>query len=78
MKLFVFAGAMLALFAPAAAAQPVAAPGDSAAIMAAIDHWERAWESHDARLASADYSDDADWTNALGCAGSAATASRRC
>ena len=47
-------------------AQSVASAADSAAIMEAIDHWERAWENHDPALATVDYATDADWTNAFG------------
>jgi uncharacterized protein (TIGR02246 family) len=32
----------------------------------AIANWDRGWEIYDAALASNDYSDDADWTNAFG------------
>ena len=39
---------------------------DSAAIMQAVSRWERAWESHDPKLAARDYAADADWTNAFG------------
>lgn len=49
-----------------ARAQSLASPADSIAIMEALEHWERAWESHDPALASIDYATDADWTNAFG------------
>lgn len=39
---------------------------DSAAIMSAMSNWERGWDVYDAHLASRDYSNDADWTNAFG------------
>jgi uncharacterized protein (TIGR02246 family) len=39
---------------------------DKAAIEAAIANWDKAWNTKDAKLASQDYSDDADWTNAFG------------
>lgn len=43
-----------------------ASSADSAAIMGALQNWERAWEVLDPELAARDYSDDADWTNAFG------------
>ena len=39
---------------------------DRAEILQAVERWEEAWKSKDAALASQDYSDDADWTNAFG------------
>lgn len=39
---------------------------DSAAIMATIANWERAWEIRDPVLAARDYAEDVDWTNAFG------------
>jgi uncharacterized protein (TIGR02246 family) len=39
---------------------------DSMTIMQAVANWERGWEIYDAELASRDYSDSADWTNAFG------------
>lgn len=47
-------------------AQAHASSSDSATIMQAVSNWERGWEIYDAELASRDYSDDADWTNAFG------------
>jgi uncharacterized protein (TIGR02246 family) len=47
-------------------AQVRGSAADSAAIVAAIDRWERAWRTRDAALAAQDYSNDADWTNAFG------------
>ena len=49
-----------------ATAQALGTQADSAAIMAAFQNWERGWELYDPELASRDYSDDADWTNAFG------------
>lgn len=46
-------------------AQTISA-ADSSAVYGAIDRWEEAWRIEDARLASLDYSDQADWTNAFG------------
>ena len=34
--------------------------------MRAIEHWEEGWAKRDAQLASQDYAEDADWTNAFG------------
>ncbi len=39
---------------------------DSAAIMSAVENWERAWQVLDPELAVRDYAVDADWTNAFG------------
>lgn len=39
---------------------------DSAAILSAMERWEEGWRIRDAALASQDYSDEADWTNAFG------------
>jgi uncharacterized protein (TIGR02246 family) len=46
--------------------QEFGTPADSTAILEAIANWERGWEINDVALASRDYSDDADWTNAFG------------
>jgi uncharacterized protein (TIGR02246 family) len=48
------------------AAQQTISAGDSLAILSAVERWEEAWRTHDPILASQDYSDDADWTNAFG------------
>lgn len=58
--------AFLALSAPSVQSQSVASGTDSAAIMGALERWERAWEVHDPVLAARDYAADADWTNAFG------------
>lgn len=34
--------------------------------MTAMANWEQGWDVYDAELASRDYADDADWTNAFG------------
>ena len=39
---------------------------DEQAIQRAIANWDQGWRDFDARLATQDYSDDADWTNAFG------------
>lgn len=39
---------------------------DEAAIREIIDHWDQGWAKFDPTLASQDYADDADWTNAFG------------
>lgn len=62
---FGLALAQLLRFDPLAAQGP-GTPADSAAIMAALQNWERGWEIYDAELAARDYSHDADWTNAFG------------
>lgn len=40
--------------------------GDKAAIRQAIANWDAGWKEFNAELASQDYADDADWTNAFG------------
>ncbi|HWL94918.1 MAG TPA: nuclear transport factor 2 family protein [Phycisphaerae bacterium] len=35
-------------------------------MLAAIERWDRAWQTRDAALAAQDYSDDAVWVNAFG------------
>ena len=39
---------------------------DKAAIRQAIANWDAGWKEFNAELASQDYADDADWTNAFG------------
>ena len=39
---------------------------DEEAIRRAIANWDRGWKDFDGRLATQDYADDADWTNAFG------------
>ena len=39
---------------------------DQDAIRRAIANWDRGWKDFNARLATQDYADDADWTNAFG------------
>jgi len=41
-------------------------PADVVAIEAVIQRWDAGWVAFDAALASQDYADDADWTNAFG------------
>ena len=53
-------------FCPMGAAAQEITAADSAAVFAAMERWEEAWRVRDARLASVDYSSDADWTNAFG------------
>ena len=40
--------------------------GERTAVLATLDSWTRGWAEADASLAVADYSEDADWTNAFG------------
>jgi uncharacterized protein (TIGR02246 family) len=61
-----FGAALLAAPCGVLHAQASATGADSTAVLAAIANWERGWEAYDATLASRDYSDDADWTNAFG------------
>ncbi|MEZ4376904.1 MAG: SgcJ/EcaC family oxidoreductase [Gemmatimonadales bacterium] len=56
----------LLLAVPAAAAAQHISAGDSTAILAAVERWERGWATKEAALASQDYAADADWTNAFG------------
>ncbi len=39
---------------------------DEVAIIQAITNWDRGWKEFNAELATEDYADDADWTNAFG------------
>ena len=39
---------------------------DESAIRRAIGNWDRGWKDFNGRLATQDYADDADWTNAFG------------
>jgi uncharacterized protein (TIGR02246 family) len=50
---------------PAAAIQAGTAE-DEAAIRAIVNHWQQAWENHDASVLAGDYAEDADWLNAFG------------
>jgi len=43
-----------------------AAETERAAVLAALDSWNRGWAERDAELAVRDYSEDVDWTNAFG------------
>lgn len=56
--------ALLLVAAPAVAQSVPAA--DSIALFSAMERWEEGWRVEDPALASQDYSDDADWTNAFG------------
>ena len=56
----------LALLSAVAVAQDTTLKNDQALIEQAIENWNRAWQTKDAKLAAQDYSDDADWTNAFG------------
>ena len=47
-------------------AQSKASKNDQALIEQTIENWNKAWETKDYKLATQDYSDDADWTNAFG------------
>ena len=55
---------LLSLAVPASAQDLSSA--DSTAILSAVERWEEGWKVRDAALASQDYSDTADWTNAFG------------
>lgn len=39
---------------------------DRASVVGAIERWDQAWKTKDARLGAQDYSDDAHWVNAFG------------
>ena len=57
----------LLLFLPARGDAQASIPAtDSAAILATVERWERAWEIKDASLAAQDYAATADFTNAFG------------
>ena len=49
-----------------AATIQVATAEDEAAIRAIVNHWQQAWENHDASILAGDYAEDADWLNAFG------------
>ncbi len=78
MMLWIMATVLLLCGASALYAQSSITPADSAEILSTVANWERAWTVRDAELAAQDYADDADWTNALGCVGSVAIASKLC
>jgi uncharacterized protein (TIGR02246 family) len=65
MGLAMFVVATLAV-GHAAGSQP--AGGDEAAIKQIIASWDQGWKDFDAALATRDYAQDADWTNAFGLA----------
>jgi len=48
------------------ATTPAQTPEDRDAIFATLESWGRGWAERDAEVAVADYSEDADWTNAFG------------
>ncbi len=56
----------ISLLSGAALAQTTTATRDQAAVEQAIENWNQAWQTKDAKLAAQDYSTDADWTNAFG------------
>lgn len=56
----------LALLSGASLAQTTTSRRDQAAVEQAIENWNRAWQTKDAKLAAQDYANDADWTNAFG------------
>jgi uncharacterized protein (TIGR02246 family) len=56
----------MALLSAVSVAQVTTPKSDQARIEQAIENWNTAWRTKDARLAAQDYSDDADWTNAFG------------
>ena len=64
LSLVISASAIASSAAIAQSSNPSAS--DSAAIMAAMANWERAWQVLDPELGASDYTDDADWTNAFG------------
>lgn len=56
----------IAVFLPLPLASQELTASDSTAILGAMERWEEGWRVKDAVLASEDYSDQADWTNAFG------------
>lgn len=56
----------IALLSGAALAQTTTSNRDQVNVEQAIENWNRAWQTKDAKLAAQDYSNDADWTNAFG------------
>lgn len=56
----------MACLNPIVWAQSDADATDRAAILQAIERWDRGWKTKDPKLAAQDYADDADWTNAFG------------
>lgn len=59
---------LVALWSCVALAHDAFPDEDVRAIEKAINNWDTAWKTKDARLAAQNYSDDADWTNAFGMA----------
>lgn len=57
---------VVALLATVSVAQVSTSQSDQVLIEQVIEHWNKAWQTRDAKLAAQDYSDDADWTNAFG------------
>lgn len=56
----------IALLSSAGLAQTKTLKRDQPAVEQAIENWNKAWQTKDAKLAAQDYSSDADWTNAFG------------
>ena len=56
----------LILLTTTALAQDTTAKIDQVAVEQILEHWNKAWQAKDPKLAAQDYSDDADWTNAFG------------
>lgn len=66
MRFCALAAFLLLASPPGVLAQGRLTETDSTEIFAVIENWERAWALRDPELASRDYTDDADWTNAFG------------
>jgi uncharacterized protein (TIGR02246 family) len=66
MKRITVAILAIALLSGAGLAQTKTLKLDQAAVEQAIENWNKAWQTKDAKLAAQDYSSDADWTNAFG------------
>ena len=67
MKSIFLAATIITLFLSGYAnAQNKSRNSDQLLIEQVIDNWNKAWQTKDFKLASRDYSEDADWTNAFG------------
>jgi len=57
---------IIALLSSVVSGQNSTSKSDQALIERIIENWNNGWKTVDAKLATQDYSDDADWTNAFG------------
>ena len=62
----IFCAGIVFLLASTLPADTTSGPADQKAIERAIENWNTGWRTKDPALATRDYSEDADWTNAFG------------